>query len=293
MIHVLHLGLSYKCNMRCKHCFVHKRKDVLEIDDYFEIIDALCERGLFVMYYTFGEPLLSDKFEKVASYAHKKGLVQILMTNGSLIDDEVIKVIKEKHFCKVCVSIDHVIPSKHDSNRNYQGAFDKAVNALKILKKSGIKTEMSVTVTDSNVDCLNDIYELGKVLNVDYISYLKERSDGKNLKLQKSDSYHYFFKKMITTKENKIRVLFHDPDLLMNLKKMRSEGEIDDITYERFFEMNCCHNKYTMSVEPSGEVLRCNLTHNVVGNVNEKSIREILKDEVENNECISCCSAVS
>lgn len=293
MINVLHLGLSYKCNMKCEHCFVHKRKDALSEEDYYEIIDTLYEHGLFVMYYTFGEPLLSDKFEKISMYAHRKGMVQILMTNGSLIDDEKIRVIKESHISKVCVSIDHADSHKHDTNRNYKGAFDKAVRALDLLKRNGIKTEMSVTVTDYNADCLKKIFELGVSLNVDYISYLKERSDGKNLRLQHEDKYFDFFRRIILTKDKKIIVLFHDYDLVPILNKMYDNGEMDDITYERYYEMNCCHSRYTVSIEPSGDLLRCNLTHNVIGNIKAKSLCELLKDEEVDNESISCCSTIS
>lgn len=292
MINVLHLGLSYKCNMRCKHCFVNRKKDVLEEKDYYHIIDSLFEQGLFVLYYTFGEPLMSEYFEKVSSYAKRKGLVQILMTNGSLINEEKIKIIKENKISKVCVSIDHIEPQKHDDNRNYCGSFDKAVNALQLLKSNGIKTEMSVTVTDNNVECLDEIYALGQSLHVDYISFLRERKDGKNIRLQYESKYFDFFKRRIMRKEQ-INVLFHDSNLLPIIRELYNKKNIDELTYERYYEMNCCHSMYTMSVEPNGNVLRCNLIHDVIGNIHTKSLKSILDEEGEKNEGISCCSSLS
>lgn len=292
MINVLHLGLSYKCNMRCKHCFVNRKKDVLKEKDYYHIIDSLFEQGLFVLYYTFGEPLMSEYFEKVSSYAKRKGLVQILMTNGSLINEEKIKIIKENKISKVCVSIDHIEPQKHDDNRNYCGSFDKAVNALQLLKSNGIKTEMSVTVTDNNVECLDEIYALGQSLHVDYISFLRERKDGKNIRLQYESKYFDFFKRRIMRKEQ-INVLFHDSNLLPIIRELYNKKNIDELTYERYYEMNCCHSMYTMSVEPNGNVLRCNLIHDVIGNIHTKSLKSILDEEGEKNEGISCCSSLS
>lgn len=41
MILVAHLGLSYACNMRCKHCFVRHKKEDYVIQHYKEIIDKL------------------------------------------------------------------------------------------------------------------------------------------------------------------------------------------------------------------------------------------------------------
>ena len=292
MINVLHLGLSYKCNMRCNHCFVNKEKDSLEEKDYYDIIDALFEEGLFVLYYTFGEPLISENFEKVSSYAKRKGLVQVLMTNGSLVNEEKIKIIKENGINKVCVSIDHIMPQKHDANRNYMGAFDKAINALQLLKCNGIMTEMSVTVTDNNIDCLDDIYELGQSLDVDYISFLKERRDGKSRILRNEEEYHDFFKRIIT-KKGRIKVLFHDSKLIPIINELYNNNCIDELTHERYYEMNCCHSRYTMSVEPNGDVLGCNLVHYVIGNINEKPLKIIIEEKEDRNENISCCSTLS
>ena len=52
MILTLHLGLSYACNMRCKHCFVNKKRDALDTDTCKNIIDMLYDKGLMVLIYT-------------------------------------------------------------------------------------------------------------------------------------------------------------------------------------------------------------------------------------------------
>ncbi len=292
MINVLHLGLSYRCNMACKHCFVTKKKDKLVEEDYYRIIDTLFEEGLFIIYYTFGEPLLSELFDKVSTYANKKGMVQILMTNGYLIDEGKIAILKKNHIQKVCISIDHSESEMHDMNRNHKGAYVKALNAIKLLLDHGIHTEMSVTVNDNNVSCLEDIYHLGEELNIEFISFLRERKDGYLLELEKEEEYIRFFEKMAMKSEG-VQTLFHDMRLLPTLRRLKESGEINDSVYERYFEMNCCHSQYTLSIEPSGEVGRCNLRNDIIGKMLETSLKEIIGEGVDNCEGSICCTSIS
>ncbi len=292
MVNVLHLGLSYACNMRCKHCFVRKKKDLLTEEDYCKIIDAMIDNGMFVMYYTFGEPLLSNLFDKVSKYACQKKIIQVLMTNGALLTPEKISILKGNNISKVCVSIDHIMPEKHDKNRGYEGAYNKAIAALKLLVENNFNTQMSVTINDNNVFFLDRIYDLAKELKVNAISFLRERKDGTIAQIENEDKYLEFFEKVVTN-ENKVNVLFHDHRLLSPLRALKENGKINDLTYEKYYEMNLCHSGCTISVEPNGDLKRCNLNSRVYGNVLNKPIDLILREDMNINECFDNCAAVS
>lgn len=67
----------------------------MSVEKIKQIISFLYDEGLFYVFYTYGEPLLSDKFEEIATFCKKMGLVQILMTNGSLIDKNKAAFIKK------------------------------------------------------------------------------------------------------------------------------------------------------------------------------------------------------
>ena len=72
MINVLHIGLTYACNMNCKHCFVKKNKDSLTTIKIKELIDFLDTKGLMMVVYTYGEPLLAKNFEEISKYINNK-----------------------------------------------------------------------------------------------------------------------------------------------------------------------------------------------------------------------------
>lgn len=292
MINVLHLGLSYKCNMNCTHCYVTRKDDKLGENDYYNIIDTLYEKGLFFLYYTFGEPLCSELFANVSAYASKKNIVQILMTNGTLVNEEIILMLKQNNIKKVCVSLDHIDSEIHDKNRNYKGAYDKSLSSIKQLVEAGIYTGISVAVDDKNALCLFEIYELAKELHVNFISFLRERKNGAIVNMTNVSAYHDFFE-FAVMHQNDFKVFFHDITLMPVIIEMRQKEKIDEEKYIEYSEMNKCHNAVTISIEANGDVKRCNLQNVVIGNILETSLKKLYHEEVEKYENIICSTTIS
>ena len=86
MVNMLHLGLSYNCNMRCSHCFVDKNMDKVSNDQIKKTVDYLIDKGLYMVVFTFGEPLLAKNFCDISNYLYDKGIFQVVMSNGSYIN---------------------------------------------------------------------------------------------------------------------------------------------------------------------------------------------------------------
>jgi MoaA/NifB/PqqE/SkfB family radical SAM enzyme len=217
MIFTAHIGLSYICNMNCKHCFVSKENDINF--NYKEILDKLYDEGVMVLYYTYGEPLLWSNFYCLAKYATEKNFSQILMTNGSMIVDEYdAKKIKETGIKRVYISIDSIDSKKHDDNRNYIGAYDKAINAIKILKQSDFKVGISCAVNNNNVHELYEIYRLGMGLKVDYISFLRTRINRRMCSIDDARYKEELLK--ILKLKNSLKIQLHDFSLNEFLKEV-------------------------------------------------------------------------
>lgn len=292
---VLHLGLSYNCNMKCSHCFVKRKRDALSFDDVKNLLDWLIETNLLVVHYTYGEPLLSKLFPEVSQYLAQKNIVQILMTNGSLIDESQILQFKKNQINTVYISIDHIDPKKHNTNRNYNKAFEKALLAIRLCKQFEINVGISTTVTNNNVDCLTEIYDMAIKENVKVISFLRERNSNKIgfLSEDAKKTYIEFFKTCINS--NEINVKFHDPSLLCILEELYHESIISKDIYEKYYCMNSCHALNTISVSPDGNISHCNLIDNPFGNICNLSKNELHKsyDKELNNENIIHCSAIS
>lgn len=292
MILTLHLGVSYKCNMKCKHCFVEKKVDAISLDNIMNIIKTLSEKGLFMVYYTFGEPTLSEMWLSVAEKVKEMGLVQILMSNGYLIDDQMADRIKKAGISRVMISIDHSVPAHHDKNRGVIGAHRKAINAINTLKKHNIPVGIATTITSHNADVISDIYNLAIALNVGSISFLRERNHG-HIVEQGFESYYAFFDDYIKQERHAVSVQFHDPMLLRRIESAYTKGIISPDSYDKWQEMNCCHCQSTLAIAPNGDFMRCNLSEHILGNICDPNFNPVILEEGGKNEHFICCTVFS
>lgn len=281
MITSLHLGLSYNCNLKCKHCFVDKATDNRGLMNiYKELINSLYEKGLFIIFYTYGEPLLSKNFDKITSYVKDQGLVQVLMTNGTLIKNvqDVIRL-KKQGIDKVFISIDSHIEEKHDLNRGKKGAYKAAIKAITLLKDQGMKVGISCTVTNNNVNEIQLIYELGLKHNVDFISFLRLRENDSIVQFDGLQAYYDFVEEYLINHDSReVECFFHDLSLIPLIKELYMNNRIKKFTYHKYTSMNECHKNNTISIAPNGDVKMCNFVDHSIGNIYEQEIKRIVDD---------------
>jgi AdoMet-dependent heme synthase len=154
------------CNLRCIHC---RRLDVLDTPSTEELttseakslIADLQAMGRPVLIFSGGEPLYrSDLFDLVA-YAKESGLPVALSTNGTLVDAPMARRIKEAGIYYASISLDGANPVTHDAFRG-QGAFEKTLRGMKLMRDAGLKVQVNFTVTRSNVGEMEDMYELAR-----------------------------------------------------------------------------------------------------------------------------------
>lgn len=285
----LHVGLSYACNMNCKHCFVDRNQDNLSIEKLKEIISYLyAEQGLFNVFYTFGEPLLSSSLEEVVRYCNELGLVQILMTNGSLVNKKVASNIKSWGINRAYVSIDSSVLSEHDSNRNYVGAFDLAIEAIKVLKTELSSVGIASTINSSNQNKCFEIWKLANDLNVNMVSFLRERKNGRVQKNGHFDEYYSFVMwYLLNSKNQKVNLFTHDSELIPIIKRNK-DIICNELLVDKYITMNQCHLSNTISIAPNGNVSFCNLCGTTIGNINCDDIKKIILKGEESNECFIC-----
>lgn len=288
MINTVHLGLSYACNLSCKHCFVNKSEDVLLYEDYISIIDCLYKEGLFIVVYTYGEPLLYPYFFEIARYVKSLGIAQILMTNGTMITDELADKLLEAGIKTVYVSIDHSKREIHDANRGQIGCFDKAMNSIKLLNKKGISVGIASTITNDNADDIYNIYTMAKIQNVHSVSFLRARINYTMVDLKKESAYFEAFKKIVV--EDTLNVSFHDIRLIEIISQLEKEGKINSKRGDYLREMMNCKNSFTLCVHPNGKLSKCNFIKPLDINYDKESFERYIKGEKFKDENSICYS---
>ena len=248
--------LTSKCNLRCKHCFMTDDDAVeLSSDEIKGIIDQLVEMGTFYLAFTGGEIFTRDDLFDIARYAKDKGFFLTFMTNATLIKPEHINEIEKLKPVKFEISLYGATAKTHDHVTDVNGSFNHTVAAIKALIKIGIEVTIKTPLMNLNINEADEIAafveDLGAVHRMN--PGIAPSQDGSLAPLQYD----------ISNEDMKIYLSGHDFDLSYLL-------DMDPLN--RF---SCKAGKAACCITPGGIVYPCVMMSLPIGNLREKSLKEI------------------
>lgn len=120
-------------------------------------IDEVCNLGVPFFDLSGGEPLLRKDLSILAKKASSYGCLISMNTNGTLLKSSRASEIADT-FDAVVISLDG--PKKiHDKIRGVAGTYDKAIEAIKLLKARGVRVGVNSVVTPWNIEILPQFIE--------------------------------------------------------------------------------------------------------------------------------------
>jgi MoaA/NifB/PqqE/SkfB family radical SAM enzyme len=144
------------------------QKEELRRSEIMNLIDVLSSLAVGEMYFFGGEPLLVPQLVDFVRYAKRKGLKTKLDTNAFLLDEDMVKKLKEAGIDLIGISIDSPYETIHDKLRGINGIFKRAVTGIKYCIKHNIECYMSIYATKDNLKNgdLEKLINLAKSLGV-------------------------------------------------------------------------------------------------------------------------------
>ena len=138
------MELTPNCNMRCVHCYMKETMEekCLETEQIKLIIDKVVAKGVLFLFFTGGEILTRKDFTEIYIYAKKKGLIIDLLTNGVLINEELVKIFDKYPPARVSISVYGDNPESYNLVTSTRNNFDKLIKNIALLKKYNIHTEL-------------------------------------------------------------------------------------------------------------------------------------------------------
>ena len=159
------IHLTDRCNLNCKYCYENKENEDISFENIKKLIDYEVKQKSKYSIITFygGEPLLKKDLikatiEYIKSKKSKTKFYYGITTNGTLVDDEFIKMIKENNFVDVAYSFDGMEDTQNLNRVTAEGkeTFEKvSKNARKLLYNFENVTAM-VVVTKNNLEKLSE-----------------------------------------------------------------------------------------------------------------------------------------
>ncbi len=156
-------NITRRCNLKCVHCYAHAKDQVfdneLTTEEGKNLIDDLSRFKVPVLLLSGGEPTIRKDLPDLAAYAIEKGMRAVISTNGTLITQQMARVLKDIGLSYVGISLDGM-EKIHDRFRGVKGAFKAALEGIKNCQDAGIKIGLRFTINKFNVDEIENIFNL-------------------------------------------------------------------------------------------------------------------------------------
>ncbi|MDM8516306.1 SynChlorMet cassette radical SAM/SPASM protein ScmE [Desulfobacterales bacterium HSG16] len=157
----LELAITNRCNLRCTYCSHFSSEgdtgEDLPLERWLSFFEELNQCAVMDVSIQGGEPFIRQDLTEIIDGIVKNRMRFSILTNGTLITDEMASFIKSTGRCdQIQVSIDGSTSEIHDTCRG-KGNFLKSVDGLEILRKNGIPVTVRVTIHRHNVFDLENI----------------------------------------------------------------------------------------------------------------------------------------
>lgn len=157
------MEINKRCNLRCTHCDFWQRDDA-DKDNYFSTAQKLAVMDEFSamnpngnIVVCGGEPMLDlEDYFDICKGARARGLRVLSVVNGTRIRRAEMAermILEGPH--EISISLNSHDPALHDETRGVKGAFDKAVNALRLL----VAAKKKLGATDTRIYVMGLIYK--------------------------------------------------------------------------------------------------------------------------------------
>ncbi len=153
---------SRTCNLRCVHCYTDSDNKIysgeLTTKEGFNLIDQLADFNIPSLLFSGGEPLMRPDIFSLIEYAAKKNIRPVISTNGTLIDAQKARDIKNAGVVYVGISLDGM-EEVNDKFRGVEGAYKKAMAGFENCRNAEQRVGLRLTLTKQNYSDLNRIFD--------------------------------------------------------------------------------------------------------------------------------------
>lgn len=278
-------NLTRRCNLRCAHCYLDAgtRADggrdeltTAEVKTALDDIAALSDETMVVL--TGGEPLLRLDIEAIARHGATLGLMMVVGTNGTGLNDARVADLAKAGVSGVGISLDSLDAAHHDGFRGSSGAWDKTMAAIDACRRGELPFQIHFSVTDDNAHEFEAMVDFARaasalVLNVFFLVCTGRGEEVTNIS---ATTYEDVMRRVT-------RAAYEEKDLMVRAKCAphfkRMALELDPawpITLAQGYEAGgCLAGTRYCRVTPEGEVTPCPYMEVTAGSLREQDFASI------------------
>lgn len=252
--------VTHRCNLPCHHCYLphHEDRGELSLDEIAKLFDQLAAAGTVLITLTGGEVLSRSDFREIVDLAWERAFAIKVLTNATLMTDEMAAFLKERDVLEVSVSVYGASAEVHDRVTGIVGSFERTRAGIERMVRAGLRVHLKTPVMTLNGAAAKDVHALAMQMNMpcSFDLSITQQTDGGTgpLALQ-------------VQKKQMIEILAQQP--FEEQFGGAHDGEGPGM---------CAAGRRYCAVGPTGDVSPCILMPVKLGNVRERAFAEIWRD---------------
>lgn len=254
------------CNMKCKGCWAaeYGHKSSLTLDEMRKVIREAKALGTHFYMFTGGEPLIR-KNDILTLARENRDCIFLSFTNATLVDEKFCEDMKECGNLALAISIEG--SEETNDARRGNGAYQKTVDAMRLLKKHKCLFGTSVCYTSQNYETVtsDEFYDFmieNGARYAWYFHYMPVGSDADTSLLLSPEQREHVYRAIREKRNSKTGKPIFTVDF-------QNDGE---------FVGGCiAGGRNYFHINSEGDVEPCVFIHYSDSNIREKSILECLK----------------
>jgi MoaA/NifB/PqqE/SkfB family radical SAM enzyme len=258
-------SITHRCNLRCKGCYAWAQHALPELEIEMsasklrDVIAEAKELGTSIVLLAGGEPLTRPEIFDITREFPE--IIFPLFTNGTMIDEELIKQLKKQRNVIPVVSLEG--RRKETDARRGHGTYDRVLGMMEMMKKEGIFFGTSITLTRKNFESATDDYFVHSLIEAGcrlffFIDYVPVEPGTESLTL--TDGQRHVESQVIAMFRAELPALF-----------IAFPGD------EEMYGGCLAAGRGFIHINPEGRVEPCPASPYSDSSVNEKSLKEALQ----------------
>jgi len=261
----LHIALTNICDQVCEGCFYSKGANSPEIfisTQLFEkILNDSFKHRVFQFAFGGGEPLLHSDIISFVKKSSKKNIVPNITTNGNLITKELAFELKKAGLGQIQISLNASTP---ELNAHTRPNFRKAIKAMEICKKVGLRFGINTLVTRDNYKQLPPLFALAKKTDAQGVNLLRPKppvnSSGWLQRVSLNSSENRELHQLLIQENKKYKISI---TLDQSLSFLAYHREAEELYYNGVW--GCGAGRRFLTINPDGIVYPCSHLREPIG----------------------------
>lgn len=166
------------CQLKCIHCRADAQTkphpDELSYEEGIKLIDEICDLNKPMLVFSGGDCMMREDLFHLAEYAINKGL-RVSMTPSATenVTKEAMEKAKNVGLSRWGISLDGPTPEIHDHFRGTEGSFNLTLNKIRYLNELNMPLQINTVISRYNYNSLHKMAELvGKLKAVMWYIFL-------------------------------------------------------------------------------------------------------------------------